>query len=411
MVQFKLLPKNARTCIAVEPLWAFFGPVVSYFMPLYQRARGLSEMQMGLLNSLAIASGLVFYSLAAPITNKLGRRRTSLVFDLLSWTISMVLWAFSTSFAWFLAAAVFNSVVRVVFVSWNLLISEDADDAQRSTVFGWINIIGTFGGFTTLLGGLLIDSFGLVQSMRTIFLLGSLSMTTMFVIRYLGTSETRMGSYLMEKTKSQSFALLVLSQLPKAGKAMREPFFRRMIGIYFIANSMLAIDFFRILYLREEKALSPLLVSSIPALSALVSLFVFFRVLPSKKLGQNPNHLGSAFLFCMVAQTLLILMPRGSAISAILIFPSMQTAYALLCTLRDTSFMNGTDPDHRSERFSLIQMLMMLFSIPMGWLAGLLYSILPHLPFVLATGLYACGYILSRSLPTQQKDATQARRS
>ncbi len=406
MVRYKLLPKNARTCIAVEPLWAFFGPVVSYFMPLYQKARGLNEVQMGLLNSLAIASGLVFYALAAPITNKLGRRRTSLIFDLLSWTISMVLWAFSTSFPWFVVAAIFNSVVRVVFVSWNLLISEDADDAQRSTIFGWINIIGTFGGFTTLLGGLLIDSFDIVPSMRLIFLLGSASMTTMFIIRYIGTTETRMGSYLMEKTKSQSLASLLAAQLPKAGKAIREPFFRRMVGVYVIANSMLSIDFFRILYLREEKGLPPVLVSSIPALSAIASLFVFFRVLPDRKQGKSSDRLSSAFLFCLAAQILFLLMPRGSALSAILIFPSLQTAYALLCTFRDTSFMNGTDADHRSERFSLIQMLAMLFSIPTGWVAGLLYSASPHLPFVLAVLLYGGGFLLARRIAGGQPAAS-----
>jgi MFS family permease len=401
MVRLKTLPRNARTCILVEPLWAFFGPTAIFFMPLYQKNLGLSEIQMGIINSVAIASGFVFYSLAAPITNKLGRRKTSLIFDTLSWSMSMMVWAFAQSFVWFLAAAILNSIVRIVFVSWNLLISEDATDTQRSTIFGWINIIGTFGGLTTLVGGLFIDRLGVVPSMRWIFALGSLTMTTMFIIRFLGTDETKAGLYLLEKTKNKSLLALVAQQVPKAFAAIKDPFFLRMIGVYIIANAIQSIDFFRVLYLREEKVLPSLLVSSLPALSAGASIFVFFYVVPRQGAKKGSDKLAFAFLFCLVAQALFILMPKGSILSAILVFPSLQAAYALLATFRDTTFMNGTDAELKSERFSLIQTLMMLFSIPVGWFSGWLYSLSPHAPFMFASFLYALGFGLAKRLKSK----------
>ncbi|TXT42016.1 MAG: major facilitator superfamily protein [Spirochaetes bacterium] len=398
MVRLKTLPRNARTCILVEPLWAFFGPTALFFMPLYQKNLGLSEIQMGIINSVAIASGFVFYSLAAPITNKLGRRKTSLIFDTLSWSMSMLVWAFAQSFVWFLAAAILNSIVRIVFVSWNLLISEDATDAQRSTIFGWINIIGTFGGMTTLVGGLFIDRYGVVPSMRWIFALGSLTMTSMFILRFFGTGETKAGLYLLEKTKNKSLLSLVTQQVPKAFAAIKDPFFLRMIGVYIIANAMQSIDFFRVLYLREEKTLPSILVSSLPALSAGASIFVFFYVVPRQGARKGGDRLAFAFLFCLVAQVLFILMPKGSLLSAILVFPSLQAAYALLATFRDTTFMNGTDSELKSERFSLTQTFMMFFSIPIGWFSGWLYSLSPHAPFIFATLLYALGFGIAKSL-------------
>ncbi|MCX7026990.1 MAG: MFS transporter [Spirochaetes bacterium] len=398
MVSYRLLTKNARTCIAVEPLWALFGPMASYFMPLYQKQLGLNEVQMGLLNSIGIATGLFFYSLAAPITDKLGRRRTSLIFDILSWTISMVIWALARSYIWFLAAAVFNSIVRVVYVSWNLLISEDANDEQRSTIFGWINIIGTFGGFTTLVGGMFITRFGVVPSMRILFLAGALSMTSMFFLRYLGTRETAMGKILMDKTKEISLLALTLRQLPRARMALKDPFFLRMVGIFFIVNAISVIDFFRILYLRDMKLLPPLIVSSVPALSALASFFLFFFILPRQKEAKAPNHLAGSFLACLAFQVFFIAMPKGSILAAILIFPSLQASYALLATFRDTVFMNRTEAEIRSERFSLIQSIMMLLCIPIGWIAGLLYSLSPHLPFVLSCLLYTSGFFLARKI-------------
>ena len=225
MIGFGSLPRNARSCIAIEPLWAFFGPMVSYFMPLYQRQLGLDEVQMGIVNSVNIAAGLLFYTLAAPITNKFGRRNTSLWFDFIAWSLSMVLWAISKSFIWFVVAAITNAVVRIVYVSWNLLISEDANEEQRSTIFGYINIIGTFGGFTTFAGGMFIASLGIVPAMRGIFWLGAVILTAMFILRFLGTKETKTGLYLKEKSKGEHFLKLVAQQIPKAAHSLHDPLF------------------------------------------------------------------------------------------------------------------------------------------------------------------------------------------
>jgi hypothetical protein len=46
--------------------------------------------------------------------------------------------------------------------------------------------------------------------------------------------------------------------------------------------------------------------------------------------------------------------------------------------------------------------MMMLLSIPVGWLAGLLYSVAPQLPFALAALLYALGFLLARGLKVHE---------
>jgi hypothetical protein len=143
----------------------------------------------------------------------------------------------------------------------------------------------------------------------------------------------------------------------------------------------------------------------VPALSAVASFFLFFFVLPRQKEAKAADHLSGSFVICMIFQVLFILIPKGSILAAILIFPSLQASYALLCTFRDTVFMNGTSAESRSERFSLIQSIMMLLCIPVGWLAGLLYSILPQAPFILSLGLYACGFFLAGSIRRGQPQA------
>ena len=119
------LPKNARNAILVEPMWALFGVVIMYYAPLYMIGVGLSSAQVGLLGSIMLAFSFVFQTLAATITNRLGRKRTSLIWDLVSWTLPMLIWAFAHDFAAFLLAAILNASVRIVSVSWSLLVIED----------------------------------------------------------------------------------------------------------------------------------------------------------------------------------------------------------------------------------------------------------------------------------------------
>lgn len=403
MVPFRKLPKNAKTCIAVEPLWALFGPMVSYFMPLYQEAHGLNEVQMGIVNSVGIAAGFVFFSMAAPITNRLGRRKTSLIFDLLAWGVTMLLWAFSRNYVWFLVAAITNAAVRVVNVSWNLLLSEDASNDQRPTIYGWIYLAGAFGGITTFCGGLIIEHFGVLSSMQAIFVIGAIVMICMFVLRYLGTVETRVGALIMEKSRQETFSQSLFKQIPEARESLKDPFFRRMAGIFIIANAVLSIDFFRVLYLSEQKGLSPFVTSLIPALGSLTSMIMFFFVVPRQEGRENHKHLAYSFLLCMIFQLAFVFIPEKSIAGAVLTVPWLQAAYFLVQTFRDSVFMNATGPDKRGERFSLIQALMLLVSIPMGWLSGFLYSLSPHYPFILAGVLYGVAFLLAKDLGKYEK--------
>ena len=114
-----------------------------------------------------------------------------------------------------------------------------------------------------------------------------------------------------------------------------------MTGIYFIGNAILSIDFFRVLYFKDVKALSPLTVSLLPALGAVLSFIVFFVILPRRRGQKDKRSLAFAFLACMVAQLLFILMPRGSVAASILVFPALQASVALFQPFRDTVFMNG----------------------------------------------------------------------
>lgn len=405
MNEYKTLPRNARVCIAVEPLWALFGPIVQYYMPVYQRALGLSEVQMGVVNSAHIAAGFLFFMIAAPITNRFGRRRTSLYFDLVAWSSAMLVWAFAGSFSAFLIAGIMNAVVRIVIVSWNLLITEDAQNSQRASIHGWIYLIGSVSGFITFAGGLLIDRFGIVPAMRVICLSGGLSMTAMFVVRYALTRETAAGIALLQRSRAIPFARAVLSQIPSAGIALREPGFLRRLGIFFVANAVLYMDFYRILFLQESKLLPAFAIAVLPAFGAALSIGLFLFVMPRLKHENDAALLEWAMIGAAAAQGLMILMPAGSLALAILAAGCLQTGYFLVQSFRDALFMNYAQAGKRGELFSLVQALTFLLSIPFGWFAGFLYSVNPALPFALAALLYLGGAFLARAIRREKEAA------
>jgi len=91
------LTGNPRGCVYTEPLWGIpynlYTPYVSVFMV----ALGLSDHDIGLIISLSWGSQLIFALLSGVITDKFGRRRTTLLFDIFSWTVPAVIWAFSRS--------------------------------------------------------------------------------------------------------------------------------------------------------------------------------------------------------------------------------------------------------------------------------------------------------------------------
>ena len=171
---------NARAVLVTEPVWAIPYNLVQTYASVYMLALGCTPVQVGLIGSAALVSQLVFSLVGGWITDRLGRKRTTLVFDLLSWSGATLLWALARGFPWFLAAAMVNSLVRIVMTSWTCLAIEDTAVNQRVHFFTWISIAGVVAGFVAPLSGVLVGRFGLVAAMRGLYLFGFTAMTAMF---------------------------------------------------------------------------------------------------------------------------------------------------------------------------------------------------------------------------------------
>jgi len=75
------------------------------------------------------------------ITDKLGRKRTTFIFDIFSWAVPCLIWAFAQNFYYFLAAAFVNAVWRVTDNSWRCLLVEDTEGRLLVDIWLWIYIV------------------------------------------------------------------------------------------------------------------------------------------------------------------------------------------------------------------------------------------------------------------------------
>ena len=394
------LPRNARNAILLEPLWAIFGTVVMYYAPLYMTGIGLSSPQVGLLGSLTLAASLCFQTLAAPITNRLGRKRTTLIWDLVSWTLPMFIWAFSDSFAAFLLAALLSATGRIVSVSWSLLVIEDVEPPARARVFGILNTIVAVCGLLTPLVGLLIAQYGVVPTLRGYYFAGGIGMTIMFLWRNAITSETRNGTAAMLEHRElhpwQSFR----ENLGQVGALWRTPGLPWVVTFYVATVFLEQMSLFQILFFEGSLRFGAAVLSWVPVAVAVVTVLMYNQVL--RRLRHVPAERGLVLArgLGLIGALLILLIPSGNLAVLLCAVSVLASATFLTQTYRDTVLFDRLPHQGTADLYSAVQILTMLFSIPAAGIAGWIFSIRPISLFaviaVLNVGLLLVAVIVSR---------------
>ena len=110
IITLRSLTGNPRGCVYTEPLWGIPYNLIAPYASVYMVALGLTDQNIGLVLSVSWGFQVLWALLSGAITDKLGRRRTTLIFDILAWSVPALIWAFSQNIWWFLAAGIMNSI-------------------------------------------------------------------------------------------------------------------------------------------------------------------------------------------------------------------------------------------------------------------------------------------------------------
>jgi MFS family permease len=371
-------------------------------------ALGLKDSQIGLLVSIGFGFQIFGAILGGAITDKLGRRKTTAIFDFISWSIPTFIWAIAQDFRYFVIAAAFNGVWRVTHTSWSCLMVEDADPEQLVDIYSWIYISGLLVAFFAPFAGILISVFSLVPTMRGLYIFAFLMMTVKFIILYFYSTETSQGKIRMEETRNQSLFSLVSGYGDVFKRIMNTPRTVYTLGILLamnlagtIGNTFWAIIVTQKIHIPNgELALYPF------ARSVIMLFFFFLAMSRIKELRfRNPMIIG--FVCLALSQIILILVPEKGYLLLLASTILEACSYATVSTQIDRMIVVTVDAQERARIMAMLFLVVIIITTPFGWIAGKLSEMNRILPFVLDIGLYLVGAVLvflAAKHPSNQKE-------
>ena len=392
ITSLRTLTGNPRGCVYTEPLWGVPYNLIAPYASVYMVALGLTDQNIGLVLSVSWGFQVFWALMSGAITDKLGRRRTTLLFDILAWSIPAVIWAFSQNIYWFLVAGILNAIWRVTMNSWTCLLVEDAEHDQLVDIYTWIHISNLAAGFVAPLAGILVARYSLVPTMQALYLFAAVMFTLKAVATYILTEETTQGKVRMVETRGQSIFAVLGEYHGVVREVLRRPETLYTAGIMLIIAIVGLINgtFWAILA-TEKLNVPPENLAIFTFIRSAVALAFFFLAMP--RLSQFdfkwPMTLG--FGAFVLAQVLLILAPEQGYVILILSVVVEACAYAAVSPLLDKLIVLTIDPQERARVQSILYVGGILLTAPFGWIAGTLSSIDKNLPFYLNIVLLLLG--------------------
>ncbi len=393
---------NPRACVYTEPLWGIPFNLYAPYASVYMLALGLRDSQIGLIATIGMVFQIFFTILGGPLTDKLGRKRATLIFDMISWSGATVVWAIAQDFNYFLLAAVLNAAWRVPMTSWTCLLVEDADPKDLVDIYSWVNIAGLLAAFFAPVAGVLISVYTLVPTMRGLYWLAFALMTIKFVVLNITATETAQGVVRMQQTKDQSLFSMLTEYRGVFGIILRTPKTLYTLGIMLVMSiTSLAGGTFWSILATEKIGIPTENLALFPFARSIIMLIFFFLVMPRirEMHFRQPMLLGFGLL--MISQLLLITAPYQSYVSLLISVFLDACSLAVVSTLRDKLIVVNVDTHERARIMSLMYLVVIVFSSPFGWIAGMLSEANKILPFVLSMALYGVGlgltYLASRA--------------
>lgn len=393
---------NGRASVYTEPLWGLSMMLVLPYAGVFMLALGLRDTQIGLLATISVLSQVVFGLLSGVITDKLGRRTTTAVFDVIAWAIPCLIWAFAQNFWWFLIACLINGVWQVTQNSWDCLLVEDVDRAEIPRVYSLIKVAAEFSALFAPIAAILVASFGLEPAVRILYLNGFLIMSVKIWLLYRFTTETAVGRVRMEQTRGVSIVTSLRQYRPVLGLIVRSrgTIFSLVIAALVGAVVLVNATFWQIA-INQRLGVPAALLPFFPMVRSLLSVLFFFTLIPLLTNGKGlrmPALVG--FGVYLAGQLLLVAIPTpddGATTSTYvaLAFCLLLDAFGggLLFMLAESLVALHVDRQERSRVMAVQRTVVMLATAPFGWISGWLSSMDRSWPFLLTSGLLLLGLV------------------
>ena len=403
---FFSLTGNPRACVWTEPLWGIPYNLYLPYVTLFMRAIGLSYAEIGYIASITMVSQMVCAVLSGVLTDKLGRRKCTVIFDTLSWSVPELLWMLSQNFTWFAVAAVFNGMWRITENSWYLLLIEDAEKDQAIALNSLSQIMGLVAAFIAPLSKFAVDAFGVVPTMRALYGFACVSMTAKFLVLYRYGTETQNGLRRMEATKNQSMFKMLWECKDIYVRIIREK--RMLLTLAILAVYMLATTLnnnYWALYLCDALGVREGDVSLFVTFKSLVTLACSFLLVAKIRYQSIRTPMLLSLAAFAVSQGIL-LVPLGAArVPALALSVALEAlAVAVLGPVTGSLVFIHAEEDERARIVGMVYATVALVVSLFPALVGLLAQKSLRFPFCVNLGLFAVLAALAIAISRQPAD-------
>nr|WP_240633191.1 MFS transporter [Paenibacillus montanisoli] len=374
---------NAKSCLIYEPLFLIPFNMYMTYASIYMLELGLNETQIGLVTSIGMVVQIFTALISGHLTDKMGRRRALLVYDLVSWSAAALIWAISQNFWFFLIAAIVNAFQRVPTTAWYCLLVEDTDPQDRSIVFTILMFIGVIGGLFAPLGGLFVSQFSLVPAMRIMYVIAFAGMTLMMVLRHFKVHETEIGLKKMEESSELSLKDTIAEYRSVLKLILANKPLMIIFGVYILFNFQMTLrTTYLSVYWVDALRISDSVISIFPAISSAAMLVFLFSVTPRLQERLANRYMICGFILSALSFVILLTIGPGNIAATIASTVMMAIGGLLASPYLESSIQNAIDDHNRAKIFSILGVLILVFTFPAGLLGGWTYGINAKIPLL-----------------------------
>jgi len=396
---------NPKAAVFTEPMWGISMALVLPYLSVFMVALGLRDEQIGLLASLGMVSQMFFGLASGIITDKLGRRWTTALFDVVAWVIPSIIWAFSRDFWFFLGAALVNGAWQVTQNSWDCLMVEDADRKQIPQIYSLVQVAVSFSALFAPIAAVLVSRWGLIPAVRILFINGAVVMLAKVFILFRFSTETKTGRARMAATRGVSSWTLLSGYRVVIRELILESHgsvFSLAIMAIVAAVTLINSTFWPVVVtglFGVPEALLPYF----PMVRSILTVIFFFTIMP-RLTGSGDLKLPTIIGFSsyLVGQIILVAIPHPGGIPTTLVYVMLigtllfdAFGAGLLAMLAESLVALHVDENERSRVMAIQRTAVMLAAAPFGWIGGRFSEAGRTYPFILTALLLTLGIVLA----------------
>ena len=382
---FGCLKGNARVCIAFHPLWGIPYTFYTYYISLYLKEIGLTDTALGKLMVAGTVASFLFSFVSAPVVDRMGRKRATFVFDLLSSALPPLVYLFSKNFFFALLAVILFNSNKIMSIAYYLVMIEDSDEESRIVAFNLFNIITVAAGLLIPIAGIFVDKYGVVATERVFLIVSFLMMTAMILFRNMLLKETAIGEKLRGASAGKGLGAFFREAYKPYGDAMA--FLRRnraallfvLINILFYVYMNLGSNYslYFVPYFTDRLGMDAMQSSVLG--SVYYGGMLFAMILINPLFGRRGLIFGvrMSALVTLLGLVALVVIPAKAYALAIAATLVMALGYGMLKSEVDGGLAVYTGSEYQSGVYALAN----LFSSGLGIVVTALCAVLyPHSP-------------------------------